>query len=190
MRFLPILHAAVAALKRLPRTGWQQRGVPAPESVASHSFGVALLTLVLAERRAAAGDPVDTLVALRMALLHDLPEAGTGDLTPGQRAALFGPDLARSRAGQVDAERRVLIQLLEDAPEDQRTRWQADWEAYREGTSLEARLVHTADRLDCVLQAVTYRRECGSAALGEFGRLIDTIDDPALATALRRLWED
>jgi putative hydrolase of HD superfamily len=188
MDWIPRLHGAVAALKRLVRTGWRERGVPAPESVAAHSFGVALLALLLAEQRRAAGEDLDVLAVVRMALLHDLPESGTGDLTPAQRAALFGPDAAVARAGQRDAERRVLTALLVDAPASLRAGWTTAFETYRAGATPEARLVHQADALDCVLQAARYRAEAGGRGLDEFGRLLDELDDDGLRAAARRVW--
>jgi putative hydrolase of HD superfamily len=36
-------------LKRIPRTGWVMHGVASAESVADHSFGVAFISLILAE---------------------------------------------------------------------------------------------------------------------------------------------
>ena len=36
-------------LKRTARTGWVQRGVPNPEDVAAHSYGVVFTALVLAQ---------------------------------------------------------------------------------------------------------------------------------------------
>ncbi len=65
----------VGMLKRTPRTGWQFLGSGA-ESVAEHSYRVAMIVFVLARHE---GD-VDVERALRMALFHDLPEARTGDL--------------------------------------------------------------------------------------------------------------
>ena len=58
-------------LKRTTRTGWVQRGVPLPENVAAHTFGVVYAVLLLAEwvKR-----PIDLAAALAMAALHDLPE--------------------------------------------------------------------------------------------------------------------
>ena len=57
---LQAFFAHVAALKRMPRRGWVQRGVPDPESVGAHSFGVAALAAVTASggrRRSGAGGP-------------------------------------------------------------------------------------------------------------------------------------
>jgi putative hydrolase of HD superfamily len=66
------------ALKKLPRQGWLYLDVPDPESVADHTFRVALMTLLLAH-----DDPtVDSGRALVLALCHDLPESIAGDATP------------------------------------------------------------------------------------------------------------
>ena len=188
-RFLRDLFDAVGGLKRLVRAGWRERGVPAPESVAAHSYGVAVLTLVLAEQRADAGEEVDLAAALRMALLHDLPEHATGDLTPRRRAALFGDDPDAARTRQREAERRALDRLLRQAPAAVRARWTSDWERYRAGVTLEARIVRDADKLDCLLQAARYRNEAEGAGLDEFRRLVDDVDDPALVAAVHEAWD-
>ncbi len=84
----------IALLKQTPRTGWLHRGIPQPESVASHSYGVIFWTWWLVYRAQQRGiSPLpDLQKALLLALLHDLPEAGTGDLVPRQRRLLFGDD--------------------------------------------------------------------------------------------------
>ena len=48
-RLSPELIEAIGRLKEVPRTGWLDRGIPADEteSVADHSFGVALLAWLL-----------------------------------------------------------------------------------------------------------------------------------------------
>ncbi len=62
-------------LKRTPRTGWQFLG-SGTESVAEHTFRTAVIAFALARL----SPEVDADRVLRMALLHDLPEARTGDL--------------------------------------------------------------------------------------------------------------
>jgi putative hydrolases of HD superfamily len=54
-------------LKELKRTGWVESEVSDPESVADHSYRVALLTMVLSDK-----EGLDTLKAVRISLLHDL----------------------------------------------------------------------------------------------------------------------
>ncbi|MEX2314675.1 MAG: HD domain-containing protein, partial [Thermomicrobiales bacterium] len=65
-------------LKRLRRTGWLDRGVAGPESVADHSWGVALLAWLLARDQPG----LDRERVLLLGLVHDLPEAVAGDPTP------------------------------------------------------------------------------------------------------------
>ncbi len=65
-----------AGLKHVDRAGWRRLGLEHPESVAAHSWGVALLvTLLLPEH-------LDRGRALTYAALHDLAEARVGDITP------------------------------------------------------------------------------------------------------------
>ena len=63
-------------LKQLPRTGWVRSGVENPESVAAHSWGMAVLALRLAPKE------LDIEKILSLCLIHDLPEVRVGDLTP------------------------------------------------------------------------------------------------------------
>ncbi len=65
----------VGMLKRTPRSGWQFLGTGS-ESVADHVFRMTLISYALASR----DKTVDTDRAIRLALVHDLPEARTGDL--------------------------------------------------------------------------------------------------------------
>ena len=67
----------VGKLKELERTGWAMRGVKRPESVADHSFGTAILSMILAK-----DEGLDVGKAAMMALVHDLPEAVVGDIVP------------------------------------------------------------------------------------------------------------
>lgn len=70
------------SLKNLPRTGWVIAKAPY-ESVADHSFGVAVIALALARMEGLSGK--DEALLLRRSLFHDLHEARLGDLTPGQK---------------------------------------------------------------------------------------------------------
>src|SRR5215211_6208040 len=84
-------------LKRLDRTGWTLRGLPnGTESVASHSFGVSVTAMLLADKLAAHGVSVDVEKVLRMALLHDWAEARVGDM-PRTATLYFGSE-ARTQA--------------------------------------------------------------------------------------------
>ena len=63
-------------LKQLLRTGWVRSGVEDPESVASHSWGMAILAMKLCP------DNLNKTRVIEMCIVHDLPEIIVGDLTP------------------------------------------------------------------------------------------------------------
>ncbi len=143
-------------LKRTARTGWGQRGIPLPESVAAHSYGVVYTALILAEL---IDHPLDMAVVLTMATLHDLPEGLTSDIpAPAWRLLPEG--------SKVIAERTAMEQILGDALYGRRLL--GVWEALVLNESAEARLVHDADKLDQFLQAVVYERQTGNRQLDEF----------------------
>ena len=62
-------------LKQEKRRGWLDRGVKDCESVADHSFRLALMAMVFSGKQ-----KVDVCKAMKMALVHDLPEAICGDV--------------------------------------------------------------------------------------------------------------
>ncbi|HET9015913.1 MAG TPA: HD domain-containing protein [Thermomicrobiaceae bacterium] len=185
-------------LKRLRRQGWVDRGVAAPESVADHSYRLALLVLLLAGE---AG--VDPARALTLALVHDLPEAIAGDATPFDRA-LAAPDvdraaLFRSRpdysaeADRVkhDAEADAIRRIAARLPEPLRALVVDAWEEYEADATAAARLVHQADKLETWLQALEYRARqpelvIESFALGTHEAVTDPAPHDLLAAIDRR----
>ncbi|MAF67444.1 MAG: phosphohydrolase [Planctomycetes bacterium] len=152
---------ALAPLDALPRTGWIQRGVAAPESVAGHLAGTALLALALAPRVEPALD-VDRCLAL--AVVHDAPEALTGDLPRGARERL--PEGAKAAAEEAAA-RAVLAPLSPVAL--------ARFHEVEAGETREARLVRLCDRLALGVRLVAYLR-AGQRGLDEFAHGIEALD--------------
>ena len=143
-------------LKRTARAGWVQRGVPLPENVAAHTFGVVYAALLLAELVEL---PVDLAAVLAMAALHDLPEGLTTDIpTPAWR---FLPTGAKTAA-----ERRAMETIAGETAAGGRLL--ALWEEFLLNESAEARLVHDADKLDQYLQAYVYEQQTGNRQLEEF----------------------
>lgn len=158
-------------LKALPRAGWVRRGVPHPESVAAHSWGVAWLVLVLLP------EDLELQRALTYAVLHDLPEVHTGDVTPHD-----GLDATTKAAREHVAMAELCAQLPRGAA------LLATWEAYEAQADPEARFVRQLDRLDMALQAAAYSERSGH--LLEFVDSAATaISDPNLVALLARLRE-
>ena len=148
-------------MKRLDRTGWVLRGLaPGAESVAAHSYGVAFTAMLLADEVRARGVEVDVERVLRVALLHDLAEARTGDM-PRTMALYYG---AEARAS---AERAAFADMVRDLEARRAADYAALHEDYEARESLEARLVKAADVLDLLAQALVFER-AGARELGEF----------------------
>jgi len=148
---------AVNQLKRIPRMGWLVRGVgPADtESVAEHTCGMALTALLLAERM---DEPVDRGRLLSICLLHDLPETQILDLVPAAIRYL-------TPAAKRSAEESALSDLLAGLPAA--AEWQALWQEFEKGTTVEGRLARDADRLEMMIQTAAYER-AGWRQLDEF----------------------
>lgn len=151
-------------LKLLPRTGWLLAGVNPVESVAEHSFAVALLALQLAETinqdwvNQGLTDPLLLERVIGTALVHDLAESILTDL-PKRSADLLG------RTVKHNAEAKALTHLLSGLPNAEQ--YQQLWADYAAGSSPEARVVRDADKLEMVHQALCYARR-GQSNLDEF----------------------
>ena len=143
-------------LKRTARTGWSQRGVPNAENVAAHSYGVAFTTLLLS---CLLNQQFDLGRALTMAILHDLPEGLTTDIpTPAWR---FLP--AGSKFEAEDKAMQAIFDGVAFGPD-----LVAIWEEFQSAETLEAQLVHDADKIDLYLQALVYEEQTSNQHLQEF----------------------
>jgi putative hydrolases of HD superfamily len=155
-------------LKRLDRTGWILRGLPnGTESVASHSFGVAVTAMFIADRVKAAGFEIDSEKILRLALLHDWPEVLVGDM-PRTATMFFGSQIRKFAEGKALAEivapmGNLGINYVELHAE------------YEERNSLEAKIVKVADILDLLVQALALER-AGAKGLDEFWEVAEKRD--------------
>jgi putative hydrolase of HD superfamily len=138
-------------LKETARAGWKLRGIDRPESVADHSFRLALLALVLAPR---ADPPVDAGRCVAMALVHDLAESIVGDITPYD-----GVTAEEKRRREEEAMRR-LDSLAGGAG------LLALWEEYDAAETAEARFIKELDKLETAIQAAEYAGSGAAPAAG------------------------
>jgi putative hydrolase of HD superfamily len=163
-----------AGLKIEERRGWKRLGLKRVESVADHSLGLALLAMLESERRS-----YDVGTVLKLALIHDLEEAITGDLTP-QDKKLRGGERVRSE------KQRAITQLIKSLPTESQGSYQSLWTDLQRSRTKEARLVHELDKLEMALQASTYAKTVGHGRVRDFYRSAERgIKDPALRRLLR-----
>tara|TARA_B100001778_G_C18589684_1_gene631659 strand:+ start:1255 stop:1728 length:474 start_codon:yes stop_codon:yes gene_type:complete len=126
----------ILGLKDIARTGWVRNDVNNPESVAAHSWGMAILALKLTP------EELDLSKVLSLCLVHDIPEVRVGDLTPHDDCSTKADD--------------ELSAMKELSPE-----WVHLFEEYELGESEEAKFVKQLDKLDMGLQAMIYESKQG-----------------------------
>ena len=170
----------IGNLKRTPRNGWIDRGIPVDEveSVADHSFRVAALAWI-----ASAQEPgLDRDRVVKLALLHDMAEAVIGDLPPydpelleglepTERAALLDQRHERSEARSVEKrqlESDALELLVAQFPDQQRSELASLWTELEERQTPEARFVKQIDVLETYLQSREYAESNPSAPMESF----------------------
>ena len=163
-------------LKKLPRTGWLLRGVPYPESIADHSYRVALITLFLADELRSKGVGIDVEKALKIALLHDVGEARITDV----------PKTAQYYLDKGRAEKKAVMELLLTSPRPRE--YFKLWREYEEELSTEGRLVKFADRLEMLIQAYEYEK-AGFRDLDEFWETLKTLRESEFYNYFRELVE-
>jgi putative hydrolase of HD superfamily len=123
----------IGMLKRTPRSGWQFLD-GGRESVAEHSFRTALIAMVLARMDGA----VDADRAIRMALVHDLAEARTGDMNYMNQKYVQADEAAATAD---------MARGLPFGPELEEL-----FAEFREQRTAEAAIVRDADQLDFLLE--------------------------------------
>jgi putative hydrolases of HD superfamily len=134
---------ATERLKTVTRSAYTSEGHP--ESVAEHTWRLALMALLLAPEFPG----VDFARLVKICLVHDLGEAIGGDVP--------APEQARRRAGGASPgkaadERRDLVTLLQPLPAHLREEITALWDEYETARSPEAKLAKALDKLETILQ--------------------------------------
>jgi len=147
----------VGMLKKTPRSGFQFLGSGC-ESVAEHTLSTIFIGYALCKLESG----VDELKVLRLCLIHDLPEARTGDM-----------NYVNKKYVTVDEEKAVreLAEPLFFGDEIKATIAE-----FNEKKTKEARIAHDADQLSLILQ------------LKEYGDLGNKYSDKWMEFATQRLY--
>ncbi|MDO9578438.1 MAG: HD domain-containing protein [Candidatus Cloacimonadales bacterium] len=159
-------------LKALYRQGWLQRDVPEEktESVADHSFGIAILALLLCPPE------LDKLKVLEIALLHETGECIIGDLTPWDNLT----EAEKSRM-ELEAVEEILAQL----PDGKRLI--GLWKEFEYETTAEGKFVRQLDKLEMGLQAEIFDKFGNNDAKALIESAHQKVTDTELRKYLKQL---
>ena len=133
-------------LKCVERTNYLSVG--GRESAAAHSWGLGLFIMVFAGR---VKNKVDVERCLKMAVVHDLPEAEVGDVGLHETIDNVGADARKCERELVVLE-RMRGMLAEGAGEEIYELWRE----YEDGETAEAKFVKALDKLEATWQALMY----------------------------------
>ena len=129
----------VLELKNVPRQGWKEKlEIDNLESVADHSYSTTVMSMILSDM-----EGLNTEKIVRMALLHDLAESITGDITP---------DSIRKNE-KINKENIAMKQILKNLPNKIAEMYFEIWNEYQKNFTEEAILLHSIDKLDMGFQA-------------------------------------
>jgi putative hydrolase of HD superfamily len=150
----------VIGLKKVRRSGWIfKAGIGSSESVADHSFSLSVMAMVFSDLQG-----LNTELAVKMAIIHDLAESITGDIMP---------DEISHRAKEI-LENKAMASILKKLPKSLRTEYSQIWDEYVTQRSHLSKLVHRLDKLEMILQAREYESDGYSTEkLVEFTRSAD-----------------
>ena len=137
----------IGVLKKVQRTGWILKGIKDVESVAEHSWRVAMLGLLLGEDLG-----LNKLKLIKMSLIHDLGEVLTGDVKWEQGARVIGSQVKKHQD-----EAKAIQKMFADNPSFKEH--VTLWNEFNEQKTKEAKIVKELDKLEMAIQAFEYQKE-------------------------------
>jgi putative hydrolase of HD superfamily len=167
---------AAERLKTVTRSGYTSAG--RPESVAEHTWRLALMALLLAPEF----PEVDFARLVKICLVHDLGEAIGGDIPAPEQARRAA---AGESAGKAAAERRDLVTLLDPLPDHLRAEIAGLWDEYEAARTPEAKVAKALDKLETILQHTQGRNPPGFDYRFNLGYGRQHTAEPPLIAAIR-----
>jgi len=135
----------VCNLKTIKRSGWiHKSNITSPESVADHSYSMCMMSMILAEII-----NLDSGHIMKMVIIHDLAESLVGD---------HMPDDISSEEKQL-VEDKAMKKIISKLPNSLRKNYLNIWNEYNDNLTVNAKFVHSMDKLEMVIQAKEYEFE-------------------------------
>ena len=151
-------------LKHLERQGWKQKNIPKVETVASHSWQMAMLALFLLNHT---NEQYDFNKIIQLCLIHDLAESIIGDITPKEKSYKNKKIIEQEAMQKISTDTNfpLLYELFME---------------YEEKQTKEAKLANDLDQIDMYMQSLAYEKKYSNQDLEEFRtsaktRLITTL---------------
>jgi len=184
---------AVGKLKKKKRRGWELRGVKDPETIADHTFRVAIMAWLLGEKR-----KLNINKIIRMALIHDICEIYAGDTTPydsplskknekeWKKILNKWPRLSKTKKEKFflekyKKEKEALKKIIFSLPKNLRKEIKNLWNEYEKGLTREGRFVRQVDRVENLLQALEYWEQNKQFEMEPWWiQIEELVDDPIL----------
>lgn len=160
----------VNKLKELPRTGWVLRKAKHPETVAEHTFRVALMNWIFAKLTGINAERV-----IKISLSHDLCEVYAGDVTPffyrlrdvpkskKEREKFFrkyvrldGKTKTKRGKEKFNLEKKSLLKLIKHLKPEIKKEIFSSWISYETKNTKEGDFARQVDKIETLLQAIDY----------------------------------
>ncbi len=167
-----------ANLKKISRQGWIDKlSISNPESVADHSYSMAVIGMVVSDLENYNSEKI-----IKMVLLHDLAESKIGDYTPEQ--------LNKEKKNELEND--AFNKIIKNLPDLIKSQYLQIWQEYQENNSPESKIVHQIDKLEMILQAKIYEKEGHSKERLEsfFESAKIDITDPKLKELFTKIIKD
>jgi len=150
--------SSLERLKMIPRTGWISHNISLQdvESVADHTYSTSALAMLLADMEAKNGRDINIERVLRMALLHDLAEALTFDISKAYLEYLGRRGEAVKRRVEEAAWNHIIQSIDASLVRTKYAKLRSEFDAEE---TLESQIVHAADKLDILFQIISYHRK-------------------------------
>jgi putative hydrolase of HD superfamily len=137
----------IYTLKEIKRAGWVKRKIKNPESIADHTFGVMILTYLLAKE-----NNLNETKCLKLALIHDLGESIIGDIITYNKKENF-------KKSKLDLEKDAIKKLSKLANKKEIEKLFIE---LSENKTKESKFIHQLDKLEAFIQSHKYSKNYDS----------------------------
>lgn len=189
----------IGKLKNMPRTGWIIRNVKNPETIAEHSFLLAMASWILGRRKRLNLEKV-----IKMSLIYEICEVYAGDITPYEGIILTGrrketlkrwprflrKEKERRFAQDYKKEKKALEKITSELSSGLKKEIVNLWEECKTKKTAEGRFVNQTYWLVTYLQALQYfEKNKKFPILAWYEQMREFIDDPNLIELIKEMEE-